>query len=175
MADKQFIIGVARTKQIAVSSSATTQRLNASVNAMLAQSNEVYKGDFATAQSLKTVSARIGDYADVFETNSRWAKTSTGWEDTHKEILINPKVATKQDLIIINERLDNYVPQRLSPFKETSGFRQQAYIYADDGKQGFRMSMESVKDLNTKIVCADSLETVDGEKITKDDYIYVKK
>lgn len=79
---------------------------------------------------------------------------------------------------IANERLaqlDNYVPQRLSIFKETSGFRQQAYIYADDGKQGFRMSMESVKDLNTKIVCADSLETVDGEKITKDDYIYVKK
>ena len=105
MADKQFIVGVARTKQITASLNATTQRMNASVSAMLTQSNEVYKGDFATIQSLNTVSARIGDYADVFETNSRWAKTSTGWEDTHKEILINPKVATKQDLITINEHV----------------------------------------------------------------------
>lgn len=105
MADKHFIVGVAKTRQINASINTRRPMMNASVATMLVQTNDVYKGDVATIEDLTTVFATVGDYADVFETNTRWAKTSTGWKDTGKEILINPKVATKQDLNDTNARV----------------------------------------------------------------------
>lgn len=98
MADKQFIVGVARTRQIDAKLNTQRQQIHASVAMMLAQTNEVYKGDVVTVEELNNVPASVGDYADVFETNTRWAKTSTGWKNTERTILINPLVATKQDI-----------------------------------------------------------------------------
>lgn len=75
------------------------------VKSILIQSNNAYKGDFATTQDLRQVLAFSGDYADVFETNTRWAFLDGQWKDTKQEILINPTLATKQDVGVLEERV----------------------------------------------------------------------
>ena len=75
------------------------------VKSILIQSNNVYKGDFATIQDLRQVLAFSGDYADVFETNTRWAFIDGQWKDTKQKILINPTLATKQDVGALEERV----------------------------------------------------------------------
>lgn len=75
------------------------------VKSILIQSNNAYKGDFATMQDLQQVLAFSGDYADVFETNTRWAFIDGQWKDTKQEILINPTLATKQDVGVLEERV----------------------------------------------------------------------
>lgn len=75
------------------------------VKSILIQSNNAYKGDFATIQDLRQVLAFSGDYADVFETNTRWAFIDGQWKDTKQKILINPTLATKQDIGALDERV----------------------------------------------------------------------
>lgn len=75
------------------------------VATLLIQSNDSYKGDFVTIQDLRQVLAFSGDYADVFETNTRWAFIDGQWKDTKQEILINPTLATKRELGETNERV----------------------------------------------------------------------
>lgn len=75
------------------------------VATLLIQSNDSYKGDFATIQDLQKASAFTGDYADVFETNTRWAFIDGQWKDTKQKILINPTLATKQDVGALEERV----------------------------------------------------------------------
>ena len=75
------------------------------VKSILIQSNNAYKGDFATTQDLQQVLAFSGDYADVFETNTRWAFLDGQWKDTKQKILINPTLATKRELGETNERV----------------------------------------------------------------------
>lgn len=76
------------------------------VKSILIQSNNAYKGDFATIQDLRQVLAFSGDYADVFETNTRWAFIDGQWKDTKQKILINPTLATKQDVNTVSGRVD---------------------------------------------------------------------
>lgn len=72
----------------------------------------------------------------------------------------------------------NYVPTRLTPFENvsvpTKGFRQAASVYVDNGSKGFRMSLQSIKNLNTKIVNVNSLSDVNLDTVDVDDYIYSK-
>ena len=75
------------------------------VKSILIQSNNAYKGDFATIQDLRQVLAFSGDYADVFETNTRWAFIDGQWKDTKQKILINPTLATKQSVDTLSERV----------------------------------------------------------------------
>lgn len=75
------------------------------VKSILIQSNNTYKGDFATIQDLRQVLAFSGDYADVFETNTRWAFIDGQWKDTKQKILINPTLATKQDVGALEVRV----------------------------------------------------------------------
>lgn len=75
------------------------------VKSILIQSNNAYKGDFATIQDLRQVLAFSGDYADVFETNTRWAFIDGQWKDTKQKILVNPILATKQDVGVLEERV----------------------------------------------------------------------
>ena len=75
------------------------------VKSILIRSNNAYKGDFATTQDLQQVLAFSGDYADVFETNTRWAFLDGQWKDTKQKILINPTLATKRELGETNERV----------------------------------------------------------------------
>lgn len=79
--------------------------IKASVATMLIQSNDSYKGDFATVQDLQEVSAFTGDYADVFETNTRWRRVDDKWVDTEQPILVNPTLATKQDVSALENRV----------------------------------------------------------------------
>lgn len=67
------------------------------------------------------------------------------------------------------------VPFRLATMPTTTGFRQGASIYVDDGKTGFRMTMTALKDLNTKIITADDVADVDMDRLTVDDFIYERK
>lgn len=67
------------------------------------------------------------------------------------------------------------VPFRLGELPPTTGFRQEASIYVDNGKKGFRMSMTALKDLNTKIVTTDNVADADMDRLTVDDYIYERK
>lgn len=78
---------------------------NVEVNSILIQSNNVYKGDFEKVEDLRQISAVVGDYADVFETNTRWANVNGQWVNTGKTILINPLVATTQALSLTNTRV----------------------------------------------------------------------
>ena len=75
------------------------------VNSILIQSNNVYKGDFEKVEDLRQIAAVVGDYADVFETNTRWANVNGQWVNTGKTILINPLVATTQALNLTNTRV----------------------------------------------------------------------
>lgn len=76
-----------------------------SVATMLVQSNAVYKGEFATQAELQKISAYAGDYADVYETNTRWEFTNGAWTNTEKPIPLNPILVTKQDIGNLDERV----------------------------------------------------------------------
>lgn len=67
------------------------------------------------------------------------------------------------------------VPRRLSTFNEVSGFRQEAYLYVDDGLKGARISLRGIKDLNTKILTATDTTSFDKSKVVEGDYIYTEK
>lgn len=66
------------------------------VATVLVQSNVVYKGAFETSAELNEIGAYAGDYADVYETNSRWQFKDGDWVDTGQTILINPLIATNE-------------------------------------------------------------------------------
>lgn len=70
------------------------------------------------------------------------------------------------------------VPLRLAPFDEmkqpTSMLRDKASIYVDDGSKGYRMSLEEVKQMNTKILSVDNFEDADFSQLSVGDYIYSK-
>lgn len=67
------------------------------------------------------------------------------------------------------------VPFRLAELPQTTGFRQGASIYVDDGQNGFRMSMTALKEMNTKIIVTDNVGNVDMDRLTVNDYIYEVK
>lgn len=90
--DKEFRVPVKEKSPVKVS-----------VAAMLIQSNTVYKGDFETVEDLLKIPAFNGDYADVYETNTRWSFENTSWTDTKQPIPINPTLATKQDVATIKQ------------------------------------------------------------------------
>lgn len=69
------------------------------------QSNNVYKGDFIKIEDLSTVTAANGDYADVFETDTRWKFERNKWVDSGEGIIINPKIATKTEVNRIELRV----------------------------------------------------------------------
>lgn len=67
-----------------------------------------------------------------------------------------------------------FVPLRLNAFPTTSGFKQDGWVYVDGGSKGFRMSLEEIKNLNTKTILADELSGVNFDKVTRGDFIYIK-
>lgn len=70
------------------------------------------------------------------------------------------------------------VPIVLSPFRAveqpTTSFRQTANIFVNDGANGFRMTLQQVKDMSTKIVAVKDVNEVDFSKLNKDDYVYTE-
>lgn len=68
-----------------------------------------------------------------------------------------------------------YVPLRLDGFPASDGFTANGRLYVDDGKNGYQLGLDTLKQMNTKIVYSEDLNTVDMSKLVKDDYIYLKK
>lgn len=67
-----------------------------------------------------------------------------------------------------------YVPLRLGSFEEADGFLRGGMTYVDDGKKGYRLSLQSIKEMNTKIVAVDDVGDADYGKLTVGDYVYSK-
>lgn len=65
---------------------------------ILVRSDSSYKGNFEFISDLQNIIAYNGDYADVFETNSRWVYENNQWVNTDKGILINPLVVKQDDI-----------------------------------------------------------------------------
>lgn len=86
---------------------ATVQkRTSAKVNQTIFRSDAVYKGAFATIADLANTSAYKGDYADVFETNTRWQYIDK-WIDTGIAIPFDNRYASQNEIDDINSSLRN--------------------------------------------------------------------
>lgn len=85
--------------------STMTNEFKVRVAKALIQSNEVYKGEFKTVAELDKIPAYAGDYADVYETNTRWVFINGAWSNSEQTIPINPTLATKQDVDALSERV----------------------------------------------------------------------
>lgn len=86
--------------------STMTNEFKVRVAKVLVQSNEVYKGEFKTVAELDKIPAYVGDYADVYETNTRWVFINGAWSNSEQTIPINPTLATKQDVNTVSGRVD---------------------------------------------------------------------
>ena len=86
--------------------STMTNEFKVRVTTALVQSNEVYKGEFKTVAELDKIPACMGDYADVYETNTRWVFINGAWSNSEQTIPINPTLATKQDVNAVSGRVD---------------------------------------------------------------------
>lgn len=64
----------------------------------IVRSDSSYKGNFEFISDLQNIIAYNGDYADVFETNSRWVYENNQWVNTDKGILINPLVVKQSEV-----------------------------------------------------------------------------
>lgn len=82
----------------------------------------------------------------------------------------NPHQTTAEQVKAVPLELDGFA--RIDPTANTKGFRQQAFVYVNKGNQGFRMSLQEIKDLNTKIVDAKSHKSVNSAELSVGDYIY---
>ena len=68
-----------------------------------------------------------------------------------------------------------FVPLRLGDLRESDGFTKNGLLYVDDGKNSYRLGLDTLKKMNTKIVCADELSAVNFDKLVTGDFIYIKQ
>lgn len=71
------------------------------------------------------------------------------------------------------------VPTNLKSFRSiatppTKTFRQSAELFVSNNGVGFRMTLQQVKDMSTKIVTVKNVSEVDFSKLDKDDYVYTE-
>lgn len=59
---------------------------------------DCYKGDFLYISDLANIKAYNNDYADVYETQTRWVYQNGSWVDTKSPILVNPRIVTSDML-----------------------------------------------------------------------------
>lgn len=80
--------------------STMTNEFKVRVAKALVQSNEVYKGEFKTVAELDKIPAYEGDYADVYETNTRWVFINGAWTNTGDVIPTNPAYIEADDISV---------------------------------------------------------------------------
>lgn len=80
------------------------------VTYLLEGSQECYKGEFPNISDLSSIKAYEGDYADIYETQTRWKYSNGAWIDTQDQIEINPKIVTTDN--ISTENKPNTIPKR---------------------------------------------------------------
>lgn len=122
------------------------------------------------------------------------------YEEGERELTLGKVVFTiEQEVVVPSERISvsqfeyllntverigateaNHVPLRLSIFEEitetpTIQLRQKANLYVDVDNESKRISLEQIKDMNTKIVAVNDSSQIDYNKLDIDDYVYIKK
>ena len=85
----------------------------------------------------------------------------------------NPHNTTAKQVGAVPLELGTFT--RIAPADNTKSFREQAFIYVNKGNAGFRMSLQDIKNLNTKIVSANRVSDVDISELSADDYIFSEK
>lgn len=80
------------------------------VTYLLEGSQECYKGDFPNISDLTPIKAYEGDYADIYETQTRWKYSHGAWFDTQEPIAINPKIVTTDE--VSSDIKPNTIPKR---------------------------------------------------------------
>ena len=121
------------------------------------------------------------------------------YEEGERELTLGKVVFTiEQEVVVPSERISvsqfeyllntverisvteaNHVPLRLSIFEEitetpTIQLRQKANLYVDVDNESKRISLEQIKDMNTKIVAVNDSSQIDYNKLDIDDYVYIK-
>lgn len=80
----------------------------------------------------------------------------------------------------LQSELSTFVPKQLAGYRQiteadnTPTFRTNAYAYINNGVNGYRMSLQAIKNLNTKIMSVDSINDADFNKLSVGDFIYSK-
>lgn len=80
----------------------------------------------------------------------------------------------------LQSELSTFVPKQLAGYRQitaadnTPTFRTNAYTYVNNGVNGYRMSLQAIKELNTKIMSVDSINDADFNKLSVGDFIYSK-
>lgn len=65
-----------------------------------------------------------------------------------------------------------FVPLRLGGFQQTDGFLAGGMTYVDDGENSYKLPLSEIKRMNTKIVIAETSDSVDKSKLEVGDFIY---
>ena len=129
-----------------------TDEFKVRVTTALIQSNEVYKGEFKTVAELNKISAYEGDYANVFETNTRWQYTNGVWVNTGAALPENPVYAMKDYVNRTNKVLADAIDQEVAARQqaenalseetatkltrvESTADKQRAYTVQENGEQ----------------------------------------
>lgn len=102
--------------------------------------------------------------------NSQFGARVPYYVDEHIANRMNPHEVTWQQTGAAPFRV-----QALGDLPQVRGFRDNSFVFVNKGDDGFRMSLQEIKDMNTKIVDCNSLDEVDFDKLSVGDYIYVKK
>lgn len=89
-----------------------TKKHKASVQTtfLLEGTQYTYKGDFEKISDLNSVLAYESDYADVYETQTRWIYKDNHWQDTNIRIIINPRIITDENVAV--ENIPQTIPKR---------------------------------------------------------------
>lgn len=80
----------------------------------------------------------------------------------------------------LQSELSTFVPKQLAGYRQitaadnTPTFRTNAYTYVNNGVNGYRMSLQAIKELNTKIMSVDRIGDADFNKLSVGDFIYSK-
>ena len=80
----------------------------------------------------------------------------------------------------LQSELSTFVPKQLAGYRQitaadnTPTFRTNAYTYVNNGENGYRMSLQAIKELNTTIMSVDRIDDADFNKLSVGDFIYSK-
>ena len=139
----------------------------------------VQQGNY-TADSLKEfIEVNLHTMLEAYDTDIRGLigdleDLSTTLEDENGKTLVNAlNILARAKVDAVPKRLNEF--QRIDTTTNTAGFRTQAFVYVDKDNQSFRMSLQDIKNLNTKIVAATRTNEVNTSELSVDDYIFSKE
>ena len=82
--------------------------------------NAVYKGPFATQAEIEALAANEGDYADCYETGTRWQYISGAWTNTEVALPSNEQYVEKSEVS------DNATPSSVVKYTDSGNIVIQA-------------------------------------------------